>query len=187
MIRIDAAACTGCRCCEAACAFHHTGSGGRTISRIRVVNLYEVGVDAPVVCQQCVERYCLACPSGALTVGSLGQVVVSPTLCSECGACAQSCPLGAIEAVDGLPFVCDLCGGQPRCVEACTPGRDCVRTWHGRPEQPGVVQVRRRARGAEPQAGAPGPRPRVGGPRVLGREPWLTARTATAAASSAWI
>jgi Fe-S-cluster-containing hydrogenase component 2 len=121
MIRIDAAACTGCRCCEAACAFHHTGSGGRTLSRIRVVNLYEVGVDAPVVCQQCVERYCLACPSGALTVGSLGQVVVSPTLCSECGACAQSCPIGAIEAVDGLPFVCDLCGGQPRCVEACTP------------------------------------------------------------------
>ena len=41
MIRIDAARCTGCRCCEAACAFHHTGSGGRVLSRIRVVNLYE--------------------------------------------------------------------------------------------------------------------------------------------------
>jgi anaerobic carbon-monoxide dehydrogenase iron sulfur subunit len=122
MIRIDASACTGCRCCEAACAFHHTGSGGRVLSRIRVVNLYELGVDAPVVCQQCVERYCLACPSDALTLGSLGQVVVSPTLCSECGACARSCPIGAIETVDGIAFVCDLCGGQPRCVAACTQG-----------------------------------------------------------------
>jgi anaerobic carbon-monoxide dehydrogenase iron sulfur subunit len=122
MIRIDASRCTGCRCCEAACAFHHTGSGGRILSRIRVVNLYELGVDAPVVCQQCAERYCLACPDEALTLGSLGQVVVSPTLCSQCGACTRSCPIGAIEAVNGIAFVCDLCGGQPRCVEACTQG-----------------------------------------------------------------
>ncbi len=122
MIRIDASRCTGCRCCEAACAFHHTGSGGRVLSRIRVVNLYELGIDVPVVCQQCAERYCLACPSNALTLGALGQVIVSATLCPECGACTRSCPIGAIEPVDGIPYVCDLCGGQPRCVEACTQG-----------------------------------------------------------------
>jgi Fe-S-cluster-containing hydrogenase component 2 len=122
MIRIDASKCTGCRCCEAACAFHHTGSGGRLLSRIRVVNLYELGVDAPVVCPQCAERYCLACPEEALSLGPLGQVIVSPTLCSECGACTRSCPIGAIEPVDGIAYVCDLCGGQPRCVDACTQG-----------------------------------------------------------------
>lgn len=122
MIRIDASRCTGCRCCEAACAFHHTGSGGRLLSRIRVISLYELGVDAPVVCQQCTERYCLACPDDALTLGSLGQVIVSPTLCSECGACTGSCPIGAIEPVEGIAYVCDLCGGQPRCVDACTQG-----------------------------------------------------------------
>jgi anaerobic carbon-monoxide dehydrogenase iron sulfur subunit len=122
MIRIDVGRCTGCRCCEAACAFHHTGSGGRLLSRIRVINLYELGVDAPVVCQQCAERYCLACPDEALTLGPLGQVVVSPTLCSECGACSRSCPIGAIESVQGIAYVCDLCGGQPRCVDACTQG-----------------------------------------------------------------
>jgi Fe-S-cluster-containing hydrogenase component 2 len=122
MIRIDASRCTGCRCCEAACAFHHTGSGGRILSRIRVVNLYELGVDAPVVCQQCEERYCLACPTESLTLGPLGQVVVSPTLCSECGACTRSCPIGAIESVEGIAFICDLCGGDPRCVAACTQG-----------------------------------------------------------------
>jgi carbon-monoxide dehydrogenase iron sulfur subunit len=92
------------------------------LSRIRVVNLYELGVDAPVVCQQCAERFCVACPEEALTLGPLGQVVVSPTLCSECGACARSCPIGAIEPVDGIAYICDLCGGEPRCVEACTQG-----------------------------------------------------------------
>ncbi len=122
MIRIDASRCTGCRCCEAACAFHHTGSGGRVLSRIRVVNLYELGVDVPVVCQQCAERFCLACPDDSLTLGALGQVVVSPTLCSECGACTRLCAIGAIEPVGGIPYICDLCGGQPRCVEACTQG-----------------------------------------------------------------
>lgn len=79
-------------------------------------------MDAPVVCQHCRERYCLACPEGALTLGALGQVVVSPTLCSECGACTRACPIGAIEPVDAVAFVCDLCGGRPRCVEACTQG-----------------------------------------------------------------
>ena len=122
MIRIDASRCTGCRCCEAACAFYHTGSGGRLLSRIRVVNLYELGVDAPVVCQQCEERYCLACPTESLSLGPLGQVVVSPTLCSECGACTRSCPIGAVEPVEGIAYVCDLCGGDPRCVAACTQG-----------------------------------------------------------------
>ena len=75
-----------------------------------------------MVCQQCAERYCVACPENALVLGPLGQVVVSPTLCSECGACTRSCPIGAIEPVDGIAYVCDLCGGDPRCVPACTQG-----------------------------------------------------------------
>lgn len=122
MIETDIAKCTGCRCCEVACAFSHTGRTGRHLSRIRVIHLYEIGIDAPVVCQQCQERACLACPSHALKVGAQGQIMVSPTLCNDCGACARLCPIGAIETVDGIAFVCDLCGGQPRCVEVCSEG-----------------------------------------------------------------
>lgn len=147
MIRIDVSRCTGCRCCEAACAFHHTGSGGRILSRIRVINLYELGVDAPVVCQQCAERYCLACPDEALTLGPLGQVVVSPTLCSHCGACTRSCPIGAIEPVDGIAFVCDLCGGTPRCAEACT--QDAIAF---SPGSGGVISLASFKTGSEPLA-----------------------------------
>jgi Fe-S-cluster-containing hydrogenase component 2 len=92
------------------------------LARIKVVNLYETGIDAPVVCVQCAERYCLACPEDALTIGSEGQIIYSATACSLCGLCEQYCPLGAIEMVDNTVVVCDVCGGNPRCVEACTEG-----------------------------------------------------------------
>jgi Fe-S-cluster-containing hydrogenase component 2 len=47
---------------------------------------------------------------------------VSPTLCDLCGACETLCPIGAIEIYNGIPYVCDLCGGAPRCIEACEMG-----------------------------------------------------------------
>jgi len=92
------------------------------MSRIKVLQLYEEGIDGPVVCVQCQERYCLCCPEEALTLGALGQIVYSPTVCTLCGACEIACPIGAVEIFNELVYVCDLCGGNPRCVEACTEG-----------------------------------------------------------------
>ena len=31
----------------------------------------------------------------------------------------KALPIGAIEIYNEVPHVCDLCGGSPRCVEAC--------------------------------------------------------------------
>jgi Fe-S-cluster-containing hydrogenase component 2 len=87
-----------------------------------VLNLYELGIDGPVACIQCEEKYCLKCPEEALSVGSLGQIIVSPTLCNLCGICEKACPIGAIEIFNDIVYVCDLCGGNPKCVEACTEG-----------------------------------------------------------------
>lgn len=120
MIRVDISKCTGCRRCEVACVFFHTGRVNSSLARIKVLNLYETGIDGPIVCQQCRERYCMCCPADALTIGSFGQVIVSPTLCTLCGACAKACPIGAIEIFNEIVYVCDLCGGRPKCVEACT-------------------------------------------------------------------
>ncbi len=87
---------------------------------MKVLNLYETGVDAPVACVQCEEGYCLRCPEDAISVGPHGQMVVSQTRCTLCGVCEKACPIGAIEIFNDIVYVCDLCGGRPQCVDACT-------------------------------------------------------------------
>jgi len=122
MIKIDISKCTGCRCCETACSFYHTGKVNNNLSRIKVLNLFEIGVDGPIVCQQCKERYCMKCPEDGLTISDYGQVIVAPTICNSCGVCVKACPIGAMELFEDILYVCDLCGGHPKCVEACTEG-----------------------------------------------------------------
>ena len=120
MITLDLAKCSGCSRCEVNCSFFHSGKIGRSGARIKVVKIEEIGIDYPLVCQQCPERYCTGCPDKAIQIGSLGQIIVSPTLCTACGTCEILCPIGAIELYEEIPLVCDLCGGDPRCVKACT-------------------------------------------------------------------
>jgi len=122
VIRVDISKCTGCKRCESACAFFRSGRINSHLARIKVINLYESGIDGAVVCNQCKERYCDCCPENAITIGSLGEVVVSQTLCTLCGVCKKACPIGAIEIFNDFVYICDLCGGRPRCIEACTEG-----------------------------------------------------------------
>jgi len=120
MIAVDIERCSGCSRCEVHCSFFHSGRVARTGARIKVVKIEEQGIDFPVVCRQCTERYCTKCPESAVTLGAQGEVIVSPTLCTVCGICEDLCPIGAIEISASIPYVCDLCGGEPRCVKACT-------------------------------------------------------------------
>ena len=120
MITLALEKCSGCSRCEVHCSFFHSGKIGRSGARIKVVKIEELGIDFPVVCQHCKERYCTKCPENAIEVGPLGQIIVSPTLCTACGICETLCPIGAIELYQEIPYVCDLCGGEPRCVKACT-------------------------------------------------------------------
>ena len=92
------------------------------MARINVVHIFQTGIDGPVICVQCKERYCMDCPSNAITLGSQGQVVISPTLCTLCGKCERNCPIGAIQIFNKYVYTCDLCGGSPKCVEDCTEG-----------------------------------------------------------------
>ena len=122
MIQVDISKCTGCRMCETACSMYHTGKVNQNMSRMNIISLFHIGIDGPVVCLQCEERYCMDCPSDAITLGKLGQVVISPTLCTLCGKCERNCPIGAIKIFNKIVYVCDLCGGSPKCVETCTEG-----------------------------------------------------------------
>ncbi len=122
MIVVHAEKCSGCRRCEVNCSFFHSGCVGRSRARVKVVKIEDLGLDYPVVCPQCKERYCTRCPESALEIGPLGQIVASPTLCTACGTCQTLCPIGAIELYEDIPYVCDLCGGDPRCVAQCNMG-----------------------------------------------------------------
>jgi len=119
MLEIDAAKCSGCSRCEVNCAFFHSGSVGRSSARIKLVKVESLGIDYPVVCRHCAERFCTRCPENAIEIGPQGQIIVSPTLCNACGTCERLCPVGAIELYREIPHVCDLCGGAPRCMEEC--------------------------------------------------------------------
>jgi len=120
MIKVDISKCTGCRMCETACSFFHTGRISPQLSRINVLHLYETGIDGPIVCIQCKEKYCNDCPDNAISIGKMGEILISPTICTLCEKCVNNCPIGAIKCFEDIIFVCDLCGGTPRCVEACS-------------------------------------------------------------------
>lgn len=123
--------------CETACAMYHTGRVNRNMARIKVVQLFQRGLDGPVVCLQCQERFCLDCPSHAITIGNKGQIIISPTLCTFCGKCERNCPIGAIELFNNSVYVCDLCGGSPKCVEVCTEG---ALTYFPESERPSLAE-----------------------------------------------
>jgi len=122
MIEIDMEKCSGCRRCEAVCSFSHfDGDVGRETARVKVAKLEELGLDYPLLCLQCEERYCVReCPVDALSVGEEGQVSVDEESCVSCGRCEEVCPIGAVSLFEGRPLVCDLCGGEPLCVQSCT-------------------------------------------------------------------
>jgi phenylglyoxylate dehydrogenase beta subunit len=114
----------GCRVCEEACRSRE-GNKSRACGGIKAIHLPEVGFDSAMVCNQCGEPVCEEyCPTGAITKSrDDGVVRVDYTKCLGCGFCSVCCPYGGVEYDPDIrvPVKCDLCGGQPLCVEACKP------------------------------------------------------------------
>jgi carbon-monoxide dehydrogenase iron sulfur subunit len=130
VIAIDYTKCTGCRICEMACTIKNLGEINPVKSRIRVVRIETEGsaLSYPVMCMKCIEAFCIAvCPMGAISEDpKTGARVIDEGKCIACSACVYACPFGAI-AVDrqlGVAFNCNLCDGEPTCVQFCP--RDAI-------------------------------------------------------------
>ena len=125
ILMIDVKKCTGCRICELVCSLSHDGECNPLKSRIRVFKIEEEGIDMPCVCQNCETPLCRdVCPVGAIVRDlDTGSIVIKEDLCVGCRACTLVCPYGAItmDTSRGVMLMCDLCGGDPKCVKFCLP------------------------------------------------------------------
>ncbi|KUH32602.1 oxidoreductase [Thermococcus celericrescens] len=114
--------CSGCRLCEVACSLEHEGIIWPEASRIRIYELLP-GVNVPHTCVQCPDYPCVeSCNFDALSVDEkTGAVLVDEEKCTKCGACVLACPgnVPRIPTGKGSVVICDLCGGNPKCVEVC--------------------------------------------------------------------
>ena len=126
--------CSGCRLCEIACSLSHEGRIWPEASRIRVFMLIP-GVEVPHLCAQCHDYPCVkSCPVEALSVDEeTGAVLVDDGACTACGSCIEACPgrIPHMHPTGDYVVICDLCGGEPKCVEACASVR-CFAIWLSR-------------------------------------------------------
>ena len=122
-IQIHPNKCMGCHSCELACSFKNEGMFNPIFSRIFVK--VDGGFHSPLTCLQCEDPWCASgCPKYAIyrNPGS-GAIEVDKNLCVGCKICSLECPFGLIVmGRDKQAIKCDLCGGNPECVKACTYG-----------------------------------------------------------------
>lgn len=108
-------ACSGCHLCEIVCSLYHLGEVNPKRAAIHIVK-EDLGtsINTPRVCLQCKDKTCLKGEEvdERAEVGTFIWPVER----------AQKCPYGALHIHDGHAYHCDLCGGDPRCVQVCTTG-----------------------------------------------------------------
>jgi len=120
---VDYHKCVGCGTCEMICSLVHENACGRSLSRIRVVREDKMGYSVPITCSFCEKPVCLnACPVGAvLRNKETGVITVQKEKCIGCRQCVQACPFGhmSFNFEERHSFKCDLCEGEPQCVQFC--------------------------------------------------------------------
>jgi len=95
-------------------------------SVISIIHRPDSNNNEVITCAQCSKPRCLEiCPSGAITKREAdGIVLVDQSRCAGCGLCALACSYGGMHYNLKLNKACkcDMCGGEPKCVEACPYG-----------------------------------------------------------------
>jgi carbon-monoxide dehydrogenase iron sulfur subunit len=122
-VSVDPGKCIGCGICEYACTVEKgEGIWNPLRSRIRVVRMAPV-FNFALTCRGCNDAKCVkACPERALSQSeSTGLLIIDQTKCKGCDWCVQACDHGGItiHSDTGKAIACNLCEGEPKCVESC--------------------------------------------------------------------
>ena len=120
-VSVNPAKCTGCGICELAC-IQEKGETNPLHSRIRLVRMKPL-FNIALECRSCEDAKCVkACPEKALSQAEeTGVILVNEKKCKGCDWCVQACDHGGItiHSETGFATVCDVCNGEPQCVEFC--------------------------------------------------------------------
>ncbi|NOR38011.1 MAG: 4Fe-4S dicluster domain-containing protein [Candidatus Thorarchaeota archaeon] len=126
VLLVDMDKCTGCKQCSLACSLTKEDLFDPKRGRIKILKKEVIALGIPLLCEQCDTYPCIdSCPEGALTRNeTTGIITVNEELCTECGTCVDACTYHAIRLhpETGKALICDLCGGDPYCVQHCVPG-----------------------------------------------------------------
>jgi Fe-S-cluster-containing hydrogenase component 2 len=126
-IEFDREKCIWCRSCELICSLSHEGLCSPDLSRIRIsLNIFELSVEC-YVCKHCKNPSCLkACPFGAIRWDDKTKsYIIFEEKCTACGLCAEACPYNINKNIlffnpkRKVYVKCDLCSGNPQCVQIC--------------------------------------------------------------------
>ena len=123
-LECDVSLCTECRICQLACAFSQLQHFNPRDGLLRIAVEREGLVARPYVCLQCDNPMCVkVCPVEAISKDqATGLVAIDADQCTGCGECVSACIQGVIVMAEGGARKCDLCGGNPACVEWCPTG-----------------------------------------------------------------
>jgi carbon-monoxide dehydrogenase iron sulfur subunit len=122
-VSVDPGKCIGCGICEYACTVEKgEGIWNPLRSRIRVVRMAPV-FNFALTCRGCQDARCVkACPERALSQSeSTGLLLINQDKCKGCDWCVQACEHGGItiHSETGKAIACNLCEGEPKCIESC--------------------------------------------------------------------
>lgn len=119
----ESSKCIGCRLCEIACSLSHDQVISPERARIRISRDHKIQMDHAIYCHQCKNAPCIeACEYEALSrEKSTNAIIVNKDNCIACQNCIQACPYSTpkLDPPRKLIFICDLCEGDPKCVEIC--------------------------------------------------------------------
>ena len=117
--------CTGCAQCVLFCSAVKTDQFWPQKAHLVIQTNSREGYSTPIVCLQCEDAWCQnACSFEAINRNTkTGAIEIDPEVCTGCKLCVSACPYDVIvfDKSKEIAVKCDLCGGQPICVEVCYP------------------------------------------------------------------
>ena len=123
VVYVELDRCMACFSCKQACQFQQADRNMGWSPNIFVsVDMERRRIYAGT-CLQCETALCMeVCPVNAIQRDpETSAVVIDKQTCLGCGMCVAACPFGYMHMDGSLQKAtkCDLCGGNPKCVQMC--------------------------------------------------------------------